>query len=125
MRNRIAHLDLLRKSKWISNTDQKYSVVEDNLNCLRTLLSYDQKRMNAVTKTIQNIFDKHGVIVKFKMEGGGKVKLECVQPKNIEHLKKSRFAKQMPVKIPSHGVTFLSSLKELMQYPNGLNANKQ
>lgn len=117
VRNGVAHLDLLRSSNWIVDENQDCSVMEDYLNRLRILLSYDQKRMNAVTKAMQKLFEKHKTRVEFMMEEGGKLKFKRMLPDHIEHLKKSRFKKQIPVEIPSHGETFLSNLEELMKYP--------
>lgn len=120
VRNDIAHLDLLRSSNWTIDENQGCSVVENYLNRLRILLSYDQKRMNAVTKAMQKIFEKHKTRAEFMMEEGGKLKLKRVLPDYIEHLKKSKFREQIPIKIPSHGETFLSNLEEMMKYPRDL-----
>jgi hypothetical protein len=125
VRNDIAHLDLLRSSKWSVGANQDCSVMEDYLNRLRMLLSYDQKRMNAVTKALQKIFEKYKTKIKFTMEEGGKLKFKRVSPEHIEHLKKSRFKKQIPINIPSHGGTFLLNLEELMKYPRNLKEIKK
>jgi len=116
VRNDIAHLDLLRSSNWTVGENQSGSVMEWYINRLRSLLSYDQKRMNAVTKTMQEIFRKHNIEVKFTMERGGKLKFKEVKPECIEHLKKSRFREEMKIEISSRGERFLSNLEGLMKY---------
>lgn len=116
VRNDIAHLDLFRSSKWTADKNQSDSVMEGYINRLRSLLSYDQKRMNAVTKTMQEIFKKHNIEVKFAMERGGKIKFEGVMPENIRHLKESRYSKKIKIEIPSRGERFLSNLEGLMKY---------
>ncbi len=111
IRNFIAHLHLLRKSEWKGDKKAGYSVIEDYINKLRFLLSYDQKRMNAVTKAMQQIYEKHKVIVKFMVEKGGMLKVKDVKPGIIEHLKQTK-----RIEIPCHGERFTDSLLVLMKY---------
>lgn len=115
-RNMIAHLDLMRKNGWRLEAGKTCSVMEDYINRLRFLLSYDQKRMNAVTKTLQQIFDRHKVKIRFTVEKGGMLKIEDVTADKIVHLKGSRLS---GIEIPSHGERFIDTLKALMVYPRG------
>ena len=111
VRNFIAHLHLLRESEWNGDEKTGCSAIEDYINKLRFLLSYDQKRMNAVTKAMQQIFEKHKVIVKFMVEKGGMLKVKDVKPGIIEHLKQTK-----RIEIPCHGERFTDSLLVLMKY---------
>lgn len=113
VRNEITHLELLRSNKWVDAENLKCSVMECYLNCLRILLSYNQKRMDAVTKTMQQIFKKHNCRIIFTVENGGKLKIKDVIPESIVHLKE----KFGGIEIPSHGVRFINSLEALMVYP--------
>lgn len=115
VRNRIAHLELLRESGWsIDTKDRDLSVIEWYLNKLRLLLSYDQKRMNAVSSVMKTIFQKHNTEAVFRIERGGELKFDSVKPVMIEHLKDSEFKKG--INVPSRGKTFLNDLERLMKY---------
>jgi len=116
VRNDVAHLDLMRKNGWRLEAGKTCSVMEDYINRLRFLLSYDQKRMNAVTKTLQQIFDRHKVKIRFTVEKGGMLKIEDVTADKIAHLKGSRLS---GIEILSHGERFIDTLKALMVYPRG------
>jgi len=111
VRNDIAHLDLLREKGWTDVENKDCSVMEWYINRLRSLLSYDQKRMNAVTKTMQKIFERHKAEVTFRVERGGKIKFDSVNPVMIEHLKEFK-----GISVPSRGETFISNLEKLMKY---------
>lgn len=78
-RNFIAHYNYLTK------TAEK-SIIE-LIQELRALLCYDRKLKNAVTKSIIDIFDKHGMILKFTINSNHTIDVQSIQPKEITHMK--------------------------------------
>ncbi|NLJ30459.1 MAG: hypothetical protein GX424_02460 [Clostridiales bacterium] len=115
VRNDIDHLDLMRNFGWTVNEKKAAntgSVVLNYFDRLRLLLSYDPKRMNAVTKVMLEILEEHKVKAAFAMKSGGKLKLLMVESEPIPHLKRSN--DKDGVCVQSHGATYLQTLKNLM-----------
>lgn len=74
----IAHFN------YLSKTASKSLI--DLINDTRDLLSYDRKLKNAVTKSIIEIFDKHGMELHLEFENYHKLKVVSVEPKKLYHL---------------------------------------
>ncbi|ADQ78341.1 hypothetical protein Palpr_0179 [Paludibacter propionicigenes WB4] len=87
IRNHIAHFNYLTKDA------ADFSLI-DLINELRELLHYDRKLKNAVSKAFIDLFDKHGMILKLKLNADHKLKVESLEPKKIYHLGSS--AKDKP-----------------------------
>lgn len=51
------------------------------------LTNYDRKLKNAVTKSIIDIFNKHGMILKFTFNSNHTIDVQSIQPKEITHMK--------------------------------------
>ena len=81
-RNAIAHYNYI--SKFEENT---YSLLDLIAN-LRDLMQYDRKLRNAVTKSIINVFEQNGMILKLEVIHDKKeeIKVKSVIPKTILHL---------------------------------------
>ncbi|MGX7419700.1 type VI-A CRISPR-associated RNA-guided ribonuclease Cas13a [Carnobacterium gallinarum] len=78
IRNQTAHLSVLQL---------ELSMIE-SMNNLRDLMAYDRKLKNAVTKSMIKILDKHGMILKLKIDENHKnFEIESLIPKEIIHLK--------------------------------------
>jgi hypothetical protein len=82
LRNYIAHFNFLTTA----HTEQKYSII-DMINELRALFQYDRKLKNAVSKAIIDLFDRHGMILKLKLNEKHELMVESVESKQIVHLK--------------------------------------
>ncbi len=79
IRNHIAHYNYLTK------TASEFSLIE-LINGLRELMHYDRKLKNAITKAIIKIFDKHGMVLKLKLNHEHKFEVDKVFSKKIYHL---------------------------------------
>lgn len=78
-RNHIAHFN------YLSTNAGKYSLIE-LINKLRDLLHYDRKLKNAVSKAFIDLFDKHGMILKLKLNAAHQLEVESIEPKKLYHL---------------------------------------
>jgi hypothetical protein len=87
VRNHIAHFNYLTKDA------ADFSLI-DLINELRELLHYDRKLKNAVSQAFIDLFDKHGMILKLKLNADHQLKIESIEPKKIYHLGSS--AKDKP-----------------------------
>lgn len=83
IRNDIAHFNYLSKNE--KDENKKTSIIQ-LINNTRDLLSYDRKLKNAVTKSIIEIFDKHGMELHLEFENYHKLKVVSVEPKKLYHL---------------------------------------
>jgi hypothetical protein len=99
-RNFIAHYNYLTK------TAEK-SIIE-LIQELRALVSYDRKLKNAVTKSIIDIFDKHGMILKFKFNSNHTIEVQSIQPQKITHMKSN-------IKTDQVSTEYCNMCKELLQ----------
>jgi hypothetical protein len=80
VRNCIAHFN------YLTTTGKDYSII-DLLNELRNLFWYDRKLKNAVSKSIIDLFDRHGMILKLKFDAACHCLIvEDITPKKIMHL---------------------------------------
>jgi hypothetical protein len=79
VRNHIAHFNYLTKDA------ADFSLI-DLINELRELLHYDRKLKNAVSKAFIKLFDKHGMILKLKLNDDHQLEVESIEPKKIYHL---------------------------------------
>lgn len=115
VRNDIEHLELLRESGWQNSyVAVGSSIIEWYMDRLRRLLSYDPKRMNSVTKTVENVLLEHGIDIAFSMEAGGKLKFKEIKSEPIWHLKDIKGRSR--ILIPSHDAAFGQTLMELIKY---------
>jgi hypothetical protein len=82
-RNYIAHLNYLT----IQNSEKtlQFSLIE-LINYIRKMFCYDRKLKNAVTKAMIKIFDRNGMILKFKTADYHKFVVESIEPKKVYHL---------------------------------------
>lgn len=110
VRNFIAHFNYLTmwnstrkdghksKQSGAENSSEKrqkprYSLTE-LINELREVMSYDRKLKNAVSKAVIDLFDKHGMEIKFRIVNNNNnddkdkrhLKLDDIVPKKITHL---------------------------------------
>lgn len=79
IRNHIAHFN------YLSTNAGKHSLIE-LINKLRDLLHYDRKLKNAVSKAFIDLFEKHGMILKLKLNTYHLLEVESIEPKKIYHL---------------------------------------
>lgn len=79
VRNHIAHFNYLTKDA------ADFSLI-DLINELRELLHYDRKLKNAVSKAFIDLFEKHGMILKLKLNTDHQLEVESIEPKKIYHL---------------------------------------
>lgn len=79
IRNHIAHFNYLTKNA------ADFSLIE-LINKLRDLLHYDRKLKNAVSKAFIDLFDKHGMILKLKLNAAHQLEVESIEPKKLYHL---------------------------------------
>jgi len=86
-RNYIAHFN------YLSTNTGNHSLIK-LINKLRDLLHYDRKLKNAVSKAFIDLFDKHGMILKLKLNTDHQLEVESLEPKKIYHLGSS--AKDKP-----------------------------
>jgi len=79
VRNHIAHFNYLTK-------DAADFALLDLINELRELLHYGRKLKNAVSKAFIDLFEKHGMILKLKLNTDHQLVVESIEPKKIYHL---------------------------------------
>jgi hypothetical protein len=76
-RNYIAHFSYLTK-------DTKSLI--DLINIIRNLLWYDRKLKNAVTRAFIDLFKKHGMVLKLKLNASHQFEIKSLEPQLIYHL---------------------------------------
>jgi hypothetical protein len=69
---------------------QKYSIM-DMINELRILFRYDRKLKNAVSKSMIDLFSKHGMILKMKFDVQHNLIVEDIAPKELIHFRGQKF----------------------------------
>jgi hypothetical protein len=79
IRNYIAHFN------YLTTNAAGYSLIK-LINKLRELLHYDRKLKNAVSKAFIDLFEKHGMILKLKLNADHQLEIESIEPKKIYHL---------------------------------------
>lgn len=81
-RNFIAHYN------YISKFGKQENSIIDLIYNLRDLMQYDRKLRNAVTKSIINVFEQNGMILKLEVTHDKKegIKVKSIVPKTIIHL---------------------------------------
>lgn len=103
-RNFIAHNNYITKSA-------EKSIIE-LIEGLRELMAYDRKLKNAITKSIINVFDQNGMVLRLHInEEDHKIEIVSVTPKEIQHFKKTISTKQVPKE-------FCELSKQLLTYKN-------
>ncbi len=102
-RNDIAHYHHL--------TTTKKSLIE-LINDVRKLMNYDNKRKNAVMKSIIDILKKNGIIAKFEFKNNN-FNLRELKSDKIIHLKKCTKEK---ISIDKHDKEFVDMLKALLEF---------
>jgi hypothetical protein len=86
VRNHIAHFNYLTQH---GDAESSYSIM-DLINLLRDLLHYDRKLKNAVSKSFIELFDRHGMALKLKMDATHCLEVEQLKSKRLYHLPESR-----------------------------------
>jgi hypothetical protein len=114
VRNYIAHFNHL------TTTGEDYSII-GLLNELRELFFYDRKLKNAVSKSIIDLFDRHGMILKLKFEAANHhLIVESITPKKITHLGGGKIKNEKGVKeaITTNQVhpDYCEICRELLEY---------
>lgn len=122
-RNILAHINHVTQKK---DEDGSYqSSLEELINWVRQLLSYDIKRQNSVITAIKKIFDEHQMTIEFTPYRGNRgeqqFKIKKIESKKITHLKNLG---SQSIKIPACNQEQLEWVRELMQYKySGESAN--
>lgn len=88
LRNHIAHFN------YITTNAGEYSLLE-LINNLRSMMEYDRKLKNAVVKSMVDIFEKHGMVLKMKFNADHLLEIDSIHSKQITHIppKKSKQGK--------------------------------
>ena len=115
IRNYIAHLNHL--TQFSKDNTPAHSLIE-TINETRKLVSYDDKRQNAVTKAIIDIFKKNNLTLVFNRSNNSLQSfcIRSIQPVKIQHLKKVDGANKHQLFFPVRSELLASSLKTLMEY---------
>ena len=122
-RNILAHINHVTQKR---DKDGSYqSSLEELINWVRQLLSYDIKRQNSVITAIKKIFDEHQMTIEFTPYKGNRgeqqFKIKKIESKKITHLKNLG---NHSIKIPACNQEQLEWVRELMQYKySGESAN--
>lgn len=90
VRNSLAHVNHITQMAFKNNYQNS---IEELINRVRQLLSYDIKKQNAVIPSIKKIFDDHQMSIEFKAvkdEGELKYKIKDIKTKKIRYLKKTK-----------------------------------
>lgn len=141
VRNFIAHFNYL--TMWNSPQEEEHnsnlsgaknSSGRQNLKCsltelineLREVMSYDRKLKNAVTKAVIDLFDKHGMVIKFRIVNNNNndnknkhhLELDDIVPKKIMHLRgiklKRQDGKPIPIQTDSVDPLYCRMWKKLL-----------
>ena len=86
IRNALAHFDFLGKD-WSDNLTQPDFTTY--VNDVRDLMAYDRKLKNAISKSVIDILDEEGFILKWKMNGEYRLCNPAIESKKLQHFKKS------------------------------------
>lgn len=92
VRNFVAHFNYLTRveddlggNDAVKLSGTRYSLIE-LINELRNLLKYDRKLKNAVSKSFIDMFERHGMHVKMKLNHNHKLFVDSISPRKIKHL---------------------------------------
>lgn len=107
VRNNIAHMDLLR--------EPEHNILS-YITRIQKLMSYDRKKRNVVTKTIQEIFNKENIDIKYKINSKKvyDVKLESKKAQHLKNIKKE--STQDSLNIPIHSQEYINLLQHYLSY---------
>ena len=107
VRNDIAHMDLLRKPE--------HNILSYIIK-IQKLMSYDRKKRNVVTKTIQEIFNKENIDIKYKINSKKvyDIKLESKKAQHLKNIKKENTPNNL--NIPIHSEEYIDLLQHYLNY---------
>ncbi len=108
IRNHIAHFEQYR--------NPKYSLME-LINHTFEEMKYDSKRRNAVTKSIIDLCERHGLLIDFKLDSG-EYSINFIKSKEINYLGKKTNYGNTPIKQPLYDERYLEMVKVLFEYKN-------
>ncbi len=107
IRNDIAHMDLLRKPE--------HNILS-YITKIQKLMSYDRKKRNAITKTIQEIFNRENIDIKYKINSK-KVYDIKLESKKAQHLKNVKVENKINnLNIPIHSEEYIELLTHYLNY---------
>ncbi len=108
-RNFIAHFNYLTQFNDVNSPNK--SLLE-LIDITRQLVSYDRKLKNAVTKSIIDIIDRHGIEITFKplFSHNHQLVIEACKPKKIMHLKHKELC------FNQINVEYANMVKSLLEY---------
>ena len=86
IRNALAHFDFLNQEIWSDDLTQPNFTTY--VNDVRDLMAYDRKLKNAVSKSVIDILDEEGFILKWKMNNAHKLCAPVIETKKLQHFKK-------------------------------------